>query len=125
MTTSNPDFERLHGIPVDTGGPVFHVPWQAQAFAMVVHLQQQGLFSWGEWAEQLGDCIVAAKAHGDADLGDTYYDHWLAALERLLAAKGVVSPQVLENQQSAMRRELAHQHAYAHHDEHARAHQHA
>ncbi len=32
--------------------------------------------------------IAAAQAAGDADLGDTYYRHWLAALETLVAAKG-------------------------------------
>lgn len=71
------DLQRSHGMPVDADGPVFHAPWQAQAFAMVVQLQEQGLFSAGEWAEQLGHCITAAQARGDADLGDTYYDHWL------------------------------------------------
>jgi nitrile hydratase accessory protein len=70
------------------GEPVFGEPWQAQAFAMTLQLHQRGLFSWPEWAAALAARIAAAQALGDADLGDTYYRHWLAALEDLVAAKG-------------------------------------
>jgi nitrile hydratase accessory protein len=78
----------LPGMPVDADGPVFAEPWQAQAFAMTLALHQRGLFSWDEWAQALSAQIASAQAGGDADLGDTYYRHWLAALETLVAAKG-------------------------------------
>jgi nitrile hydratase accessory protein len=78
----------LPGMPQQDGAPVFAEPWQAQAFAMTLALHQRGLFSWPEWAEALSRQIAAAQATGDADLGDTYYRHWLAALEALVAAKG-------------------------------------
>ena len=68
--------------------PVFSEPWQAQAFAMTLALHRRGLFTWPEWAEALAAQIAAAQAAGDADLGDTYYRHWLAALERRAAARG-------------------------------------
>lgn len=68
--------------------PVFAEPWQAQAFAITLQLHQRGMFSWPEWAAALSARIAAAQAAGDADLGDTYYRHWLAALEDLVAAKG-------------------------------------
>jgi nitrile hydratase accessory protein len=71
--------------------PVFTEPWQAQAFAMALSLHQRGLFTWQEWADALATQISAAQAAGDADLGDTYYTHWLAALETLVAAKGASS----------------------------------
>ena len=74
--------------PGDACAPVFAEPWQAQAFAMTLQLHQRGLFSWPEWAAALAARISAAQAAGDADLGDTYYQHWLAALEDLVAAKG-------------------------------------
>lgn len=67
--------------------PVFAAPWEAQAFALVVSLHGKGLFTWAEWAEVLGREIAAA---GPAETGEHYYEHWLAALERLLDAKGVV-----------------------------------
>ena len=81
----------LPGQPRDESGPVFREPWEAQAFAMTLALHERGLFSWSEWARALAEEIAAAQAAGDADLGDTYYRHWLAALERLIAAKGVSS----------------------------------
>jgi len=61
--------------------------WEAQAFAIVVGLCRQGAFTWAEWTETLGAEIKDAQVHGDRHLGDTYYHHWLAALETLLAAK--------------------------------------
>src|SRR5215468_4182368 len=77
--------------PHDGGGPLFREPWEAQAFAMTLTLHERGVFTWNEWARALADQIAAAQAAGDADLGDTYYRHWLAALESLIAAKGVSS----------------------------------
>lgn len=81
----------LPGTPVHDGEPVFGEPWQAQAFAMVVSLHQAGLFTWAEWADELAQQIRAAQHAGDADVGDTYYQHWLAALETLVAGKGLAS----------------------------------
>jgi nitrile hydratase accessory protein len=59
---------------------------------MVVSLHERGLYTWAEWADALAARIKAAQAAGDPDIGDTYYHHWLAALEDLLARKGVGSP---------------------------------
>jgi len=91
----------LPGMPQEGGEPVFAEPWQAQAFAMALALHQRGLFSWPEWAEALSLQIAAAQAAGDADLGDTYYRHWLAALEALVAAKGASSPDELSRYRDA------------------------
>ena len=81
--------EALPSIPRDSDGPVFREPWEAQAFAMTLALHEQGVFSWNEWAAVLGDEIKRAQARGDPDTGDTYYHHWLSALERVIAEKGV------------------------------------
>jgi nitrile hydratase accessory protein len=83
--------ERLSLDPAADGERVFAEPWQAHAFAMVVHLHERGLFTWREWADTLARCIADAQAAGDADRGDTYYAHWLAALERIVADKGASS----------------------------------
>jgi nitrile hydratase accessory protein len=77
------------GIPQGEDGPVFEEPWQAQAFAMAVSLHQRGLFTWPEWTATIADEIKRAQAAGDPDTGGTYYHHWLNALERLVAEKGV------------------------------------
>ena len=68
--------------------PVFAEPWEARAFAMVVSLHERGLYTWAEWADALATRI-GADATGDPDLGDSYYHHWLGALEDLLARKGI------------------------------------
>ena len=83
-----PTEEQLPSLPRDEDGPVFDEPWQAQAFAMTVWLHEQGHFTWPEWAEHLGAEISAAQSEGDPDQGDTYYLHWLKALETLVAEKG-------------------------------------
>lgn len=93
MIESSPD---LPGLPRDDqGSPVFREPWQAQAFAMVVRLHEAGHFTWPEWATALAAQIQEAQAAGDPDLGDTYYLHWLAAFEHLVAARGLVSAEEL------------------------------
>jgi nitrile hydratase accessory protein len=87
--------QAIPGIPCDAEGPVFREPWEAQAFAMAVALHERGLFTWGEWAEVLGAEIKSAQRSGDPDTGATYYRHWLAALERIVAARGVADRAML------------------------------
>ncbi|MBV8089873.1 MAG: nitrile hydratase accessory protein [Alphaproteobacteria bacterium] len=77
------------GIPRGPEGPVFREPWEAQAFAMTLALHDRGLFSWSEWTAVLSDEIKRAQAKGDPDTGETYYRHWLAALERVVAERRI------------------------------------
>ena len=86
-----PDLVALPAIPRDDEGPVFRAPWEAQAFAMAVLLNERGAFTWTEWADRLAIEIAAATARGEDDGGRRYYRHWLAALEGLVAEKGIVS----------------------------------
>ena len=79
--------DAVPGLPHDADGPVFAEPWEAQAFALAVALNERGLFTWPEWAEALGREIDRAPAAGDPDTGATYYRHWLTALERIVADK--------------------------------------
>ncbi|AXW62789.1 nitrile hydratase accessory protein [Ralstonia solanacearum] len=83
--------EAVPGVPHDQEGPVFREPWEAQAFALALVLHQQGLYTWREWAATLAEEIRRAQLAGDPDTGETYYLHWLATLERLVASKGVAS----------------------------------
>lgn len=79
--------EELPAIPHDDEGPVFAEPWEAEVFAMALTLHASGFFTWIEWAEQLHTSIQKAQQNGDLDLGDTYYSHWLDALETLIVTK--------------------------------------
>lgn len=76
-------------IPTDQAGPVFREPWEAQAFALVVGLHNAGHFTWSEWVEVMSAEIRLAQSQGDPDVGDTYYRHWLAALEKIVLTKGL------------------------------------
>ena len=79
--------EAIPSIPRDRGEPVFREPWEARAFALAVSLHERGVFTWPEWAHALGAQIAAAPADDDWH----YYEHWLSALERLLADKGLTA----------------------------------
>ena len=91
----------IPGVPRDADGPVFREPWEAQAFAMTLALYERGLFTWPEWAATLADEIKKAQAAGDPDTGETYYQHWLNALERMVAHKGVTDPATLKRYHDA------------------------
>lgn len=90
-TATGPTAAELPTLPRDEDGPVFREPWEAQVFAMTLSLHEQGHFTWPEWAELLSTEITSAQGAGDPDLGDTYYLHWLKALESLVAEKGLVA----------------------------------
>lgn len=98
MTRSDEALERVPSIPRDKAGPVFRAPWEAQAFAMAVKLHERGVFTWPEWAEALGAEIAAAGAGDD---GEDYYLHWMSALEKLAAAKGVVTSAEFQSRKDA------------------------
>jgi nitrile hydratase accessory protein len=83
---------------------VFREPWEAHAFAIVVTLHERGVFSWPEWAAALGAAIALARERGDPDDGSTYYQHWLAALEWLVTAKGLGSVAELARTRDAWER---------------------
>jgi nitrile hydratase accessory protein len=93
MKTDLDAIEReMPGIPRDAEGPVFQAPWEAQAFAMVVALHEQGAFTWKEWAACLAE-VIAEVRHDD---GSEYYRHWLTALERIVSRKGILADALLE-----------------------------
>lgn len=76
--------EAIPAIPRNNEGPIFREPWEAEVFATTLSLYEQGLFTWPAWATCLSEEIVRAQENGDPDLGDTYYQHWLAALEKMI-----------------------------------------
>ena len=57
--------------------------------------------TWPEWAAILAEEIKRAQAAGDPDTGETYYRHWLNALESVVAAKGVTDAQTLARYRNA------------------------
>jgi nitrile hydratase accessory protein len=96
--------EAVPGMPSDSSGPVFGEPWEAQAFAITLALHRRGLFTWTEWSTRLAVEIERAQAGGAPDTGETYYRHWLAALERLVADKRLSDQAELARYRDAWRR---------------------
>jgi nitrile hydratase accessory protein len=90
--------------PPDANGPVFHEPWEAQAFAMVLALHEAKLFSWSEWTATLSRQIHASAGSESIEREDSYYHDWLAARESLVVEKGVVSRQLLTARAAAWAR---------------------
>jgi nitrile hydratase accessory protein len=101
MAVDSTQLSDLPRLPRDEGDPVFAEPWQAQAFALAVKLSEQGHFTWKEWATALADELKAAADRGEPDDGSHYYEHWLAALERLVTARGLTSPLELHQRKNA------------------------
>jgi nitrile hydratase accessory protein len=92
----------------------FASPWEARAFALAVKLHEAGVFTWSEWADALAAEIRHAQAQGDRDDGTSYYRHWLATIETLLACKGVVDGAALDARAQIVAAHDNHDH---HHDE--------
>ncbi len=99
--------QSVPSIPRNAEGPVFRAPWEAEAFALALALHERGLFTWTEWAATLGEEIKKAQAAGDPDTGETYYHHWLATLECIVAAKGLADANVLTRTRDAWQRACA------------------
>ena len=113
------DFAATPGIPRDNDGVVFAAPWEAKAFALVVHLFQQGQFTWQEWVDVFSGEIAADRARVPAT---PYYELWLAAAEKLVASKAMVSEAAMAATRMALREaQSGHDHA---HDDHHHHHHH-
>jgi nitrile hydratase accessory protein len=69
---------------------------------------EEGHFTWTEWAHALAQELKAATERGEVDDGTQYYHHWLRALEGLVTEKGLTDAEALEN------RKLAWADAYRH-----------
>lgn len=76
--------------------PVFREPWHAQLFALTVHLNEAGQFTWPDWATRFGATLARHGHHQDLDGGDDYFAAWLETLETLLAETGQAAPDAVE-----------------------------
>ena len=86
--------------PRANGELVFREPWESRAFGIAVSLHEQGLFAWDEFRQHLiAEIGTWERAHPGASTeseGYRYYERWLAALERVLADKGLCPDAQLE-----------------------------
>ena len=69
--------------------PAFAEPWHAQLFALTVHLNETGLFTWPDWAAAFSDTLTRHGLSKELDGGEDYFIAWLETLERFLQTEGV------------------------------------
>lgn len=75
-----------------TGDKAFEQPWEIRAFALAVALHQAGSYEWTAFQQALIESIAMWEGSA-SDLAASqwsYYEHWLAALERLMADGSVL-----------------------------------
>ncbi|MGB7335657.1 MAG: nitrile hydratase accessory protein [Salaquimonas sp.] len=87
-STSQEALKAVPSIPRECGDAVFAEPWEARAFAMAVALNEQGLFTWPQWAERFGAALEANTRAGEPR---TYYQVWMATLEEVVEVKGIAN----------------------------------
>jgi len=92
----------------------FEHPWELRAFAMAVAAYHNGQYEWSEFQLSLIDSIRRWEA-GSGDEPWSYYEHWLEALETVLAGNGALSDAVLDDR---MRAVLATPRNAGHHEAH-------
>ena len=91
----------------------FDEPWQAQAFALVVALNEAGHLPWDEWAEAFSSTLAASQPNDagavseplpqSAEANAVYWRSWLQTLEQLLHARAMVKPLQLTAHREAVR----------------------
>jgi nitrile hydratase subunit beta len=86
------DMGGVHGFgPVEPepSEPVFHAAWERRAFAITV-----AMGATGEWNIDMSRFARENRSPADY-LAKSYYELWLAGLEKLLAERGLVSAEEL------------------------------
>ena len=106
------------GLPAGRPGEdAFSQPWEIRAFAMAVAAYNNGQYEWSEFQLSLIESIRQWERDGrDPDAEPwSYYEHWLTALETVLAGSGLLSESMLDErtrQVLATPRDASHQHAH-------------
>jgi nitrile hydratase len=76
-------------LPRKNGELIFSEPWEGRVFGMAITLHREGTYPWEEFQTQLIAEINSADCKSGS--GSDYYEHWLAAFEKLLLEKGIMT----------------------------------
>ena len=84
-------------LPRKSGELIFHDPWERRVFSLAVVLCEQGLYPWDDFRDRLIAEIATAEQTAGTETTHSpqpgYYEHWLAAFEKLLIEKGICMPE--------------------------------
>lgn len=93
--------EALFGDLRGCGERLFEHPWELRAFAMAVAAYHNGQYEWSEFQLSLIEAIRRWETEGGCDPW-SYYEHWLTALETVLAGSGALSEAALDEKTRAV-----------------------
>jgi nitrile hydratase accessory protein len=93
------NMEGPDALPRKNGELVFEAPWEGRAFGIAVALSEGGRYPWEDFRQELIGQIAAAESRGDAT---SYYERWLAGLERLLLERGLLTEAELDARAAAI-----------------------
>ena len=71
-------------LPRKNGELVFQAPWEGRAFGLAVVMSEKGEYPWDEFRTRLVEQVGTGAS--------SYYESWLGALESVLTARGIVTP---------------------------------
>ena len=91
-------------IPGGHAEPVFLEPWHAEIFSLAVALNRKGVFTWSEWVETFSSAVREIPTDEGESPETAYYCRWLAALERLVAQRGLSSREEMARRKEEWRR---------------------
>jgi nitrile hydratase accessory protein len=94
----------LPDIPGVQADAVFLEPWHAEIFSLAVALSRKGAFTWSEWVEVFSSALREIHAEEGESAETTYYRRWLAALERIVAHRGLASCEEMAKRKEEWRR---------------------
>ncbi len=119
---SDPDASGPDAPPRKNGELDFEEPWESRAFGIAVTLGKESVFEWGRFQQSLIAEIAAWEAdhrdaEGSVDSSEwSYYERWLAALERVLLDQQLISQEEVEARMERIAEEEAHEHDHEHHE---------
>lgn len=108
-------------LPRKNGELVFESPWEARAFGLAVALNEQGVYPWSDFSQGLAREIAATESTTESNSGPSpYYERWLATLEALVIANGLITVEELEAmiEEQALLDDHDHGHEHDHHHDH-------
>jgi nitrile hydratase accessory protein len=88
--------------PRRNGELVFQAPWESRLFGVTMALHRAGIFEWEEFRRLLIAHIEAWEDDRRPGRNWSYYARWQAALESLLARKGLCAPGELGQRVAAL-----------------------
>ncbi|ANE82502.1 nitrile hydratase accessory protein [Mycobacterium adipatum] len=109
-------------LPRSNGELIFDAPWQGRLFGLVVHMCQSGRFVWDDFKKHLIDVIDASGVDDVCD-PSVYYRQFGEAFTRLVAEKGYVSADLIEERSRVEADRLSHNdHDHDHDHDHGHRH---